>query len=249
MGLTRPGFSVYLPLGFPSPRDFPRVLEALAPCVDFFEVGLPSTRPKYDGPTVRRAHRRVLQYLSGHAGLPLDQVKEALGKPFALMAYYSDHQHSLGDLISRAGEAGASCILFPDLLFDHPGERERYERLSHKHGLGTCYFASSRFPHRLLSDLAAGRPLFIYLGLQPATGVELPVGVERNVRLARRLVGDSYLLAGFAVRGPEAAVRLVKAGADAVVVGSAVIRALETGGVEEAIRLACGIHRALHWAG
>ncbi|HID42156.1 MAG TPA: tryptophan synthase subunit alpha, partial [Pyrodictium sp.] len=83
-------------------------------------------------------------------------------------------------------------------------------------------------------------------GLQPATGVELPIAVEKNVKLARMLIGDRYLLTGFAIRRPGTAAALIRSGADAVVVGSAIIRLLEEKGVDEAGSLACGIYQAVH---
>ncbi|KSW12423.1 tryptophan synthase subunit alpha [Pyrodictium occultum] len=248
MALSRPGFSVYLTIGFPEPARFPQALEALEACVDFYELGLPTARPKYDGPTVRASHRRVVA--RGLRGLEALRLLErtSVGKPFTLMAYMEDYAGSLRGLMEAAASAGAGCVLLPDLAFDYPGELDRYVEESERAGLRPCFFASSRFPHAWLQRYAALDPLYIYLGLQPATGVELPIAVEKNVRLARRLVGDRYLLTGFAIRHPEAAAALIRAGADAVVVGSAVLRALEEGGVEEARGLACSIHRAVHSA-
>ncbi|NOZ88389.1 MAG: tryptophan synthase subunit alpha [Crenarchaeota archaeon] len=250
MELSRPGFSVYLTLGYPGPAEALEVLRSLEACVDFYELGLPTRRPKYDGPTVRATHRRAVE--AGVEGLEALRLLErgGLGKPFTLMAYLEDYleRPGLRGLLEEAAAAGALCVLLPDLPFDYPEMLEWYVDESLRAGLRPCFFASSRFPHGWLLRYAALRPLYIYLGLQPATGVELPIAVERNVRLARRLVGGSYLLTGFAVRRPETAAALIRAGADAVVVGSAVIRALEEGGVGEARRLACSIYEAVHGA-
>ena len=250
MELSRPGFSVYLTLGYPGPAEFPRVLEALSGCVDFYELGLPTRRPKYDGPTVRMSHRRVVE--AGVEGLAALRILEGLelGKPYTLMAYMEDYEgrEALRALLEAAASAGALCVLLPDLAFDYPERLGEYVEESERAGLRPCFFASSKFPHSWLQRYAALRPLYIYLGLQPATGVELPIAVEKNVRLARMLVGGEYLLTGFAVRRPETAAALVRAGADAVVVGSAVIRLLDSGGVDEARRLACSLHEAVHGA-
>ncbi len=251
MALSRPGFSVYLTLGFPEPARFPGVVESLRGCVDFYEFGVPTRRPKYDGPTIRMTHRRVVE--AGVAGREALRLLRGLdvGAPFTLMAYLEDYVGSgdgLRGFLEEAASVGALCVLFPDLAFDYPGMVDRYVEESERAGLRPCFFASSRFPHMWLARFAALNPLYVYLGLQPATGVELPIAVVKNVRTARRLVGDRYLLTGFAVRTPETAAGLIRAGADAVVVGSAVARRLVEEGVESARGLACELHRAVHEA-
>ncbi len=163
-----------------------------------------------------------------------------------MMAYLSDHLEHLRVLHEEAASAGALGILYPDLPFEHPDKLWLYVDESERAGLKPCFFASSRFPHRWLITYSALRPLFVYLGLQPATGVKLPIAVEKNVKLAKKLIGDTYLLAGFAIRDPETAARLIRVGADAVVVGSAVARAVRNQGVGEAKRLACSIFHAVH---
>jgi len=248
MELARPGFSVYTTLGYPSPEEFPRLLKALAPCVDFLELGCPTARPKYDGPTVRKAHRTALEKGADCDNTLRKLGDEDLGKPFTLMAYLEDHRDNLRGLLEAAASTGAGCVLLPDLAFDYPHRLLEYVEESERAGMRPCFFASSRFPHSWLMRFSSLRPLYVYLGLQPATGVELPITVARNVATARRLLGDAYLLAGFAIRRPETARELIDAGADAVVVGSALLRTLGEQGMEEVARFACGFHRAIHSA-
>lgn len=248
MELSRPGFSVYLTIGFPEPARFPQILESLSSCVDFYELGLPTARPKYDGPTVRASHRRVVT--AGLRGLEALKLLEKTGidKQFTLMAYMEDYVDSLRGLLETAASLGAGCVLLPDLAFDYPETLDKYVEESERAGLRPCFFASSRFPHSWLQRYAALDPLYIYLGLQPATGVELPIAVEKNVKLARMLIGSRYLLTGFAIRRPETAAALIRSGADAVVVGSAILRLIEERGADEARSLACSIHQAVHSA-
>ncbi|AEM38891.1 tryptophan synthase, alpha subunit [Pyrolobus fumarii 1A] len=248
MTLPRPGFSAYITIGWPNPGTFEKLVETLSECVDFFEFGVPTPRPIYDGPTIRETHAEALKSVSGwrDALKLLSRLEIGDKRPTIIMAYMSDHLGHLREFHEEAASAGARCILYPDLPFEHPEKLWLYVDESERVGLKPCFFASSRFPHRWLLTYAALRPLFIYLGLQPATGVKLPIAVEKNVRLAKKLVGDVYLLAGFAIRDSETARRLIEVGADAVVVGSAIIRAAKDRGLDEAKRLACSIHQAVH---
>jgi len=251
MDLTRPGFSVYLTLGWPSPGGFAELVHMLSSCVDFFEFGLPSRRPLYDGSTIRRTHEKVTRGgLSGLDALKLvDRIAGDMDAPFIVMAYLGDFNGGLEGLLEEASSSGAASVLMPDLAFEYYDLVDEYVDLSRYHGLRPAFFASSKFPHGILSRFASYKPLLIYLGLQPATGVELPVGVLENVATARRLIGSEYLLAGFAISEPRTARRIVDAGADAVVVGSALVRVYEASGAEEAARLMYGIGDAVRGAG
>ncbi len=244
--LPSPGFSVYLTIGWPDPEGFKTLLEKLAECSDFFELGVPTDRPMYDGPTIRSTHAEALRATRGwrEAFRLVERVSPS--KPFIVMAYMSDHLDHLREFHEEAASIGARCILYPDLPFEHPDKFWLYVDESERVGLKPCFFASSRFPHNWLIRYASLRPLFVYLGLQPATGVKLPIAVEKNVRLAKKLIGDTYLLAGFAIRDPETASRLVSVGADGIVVGSAIVKAYRSGGPGEAERLACSLYSAVH---
>ncbi len=247
-GLPRPGFSVYLTVGWPSREEFAGLVGALSPCSDFFEFGLPTPRPMYDGPTIRSTHAEALRGVHGWRDALRLLRGVGVEKPFVIMAYLSDHLGHIRELHEEAAAVGAKCILYPDLPFEHPDKLWLYVDESERVGMRPCFFASSRFPHSWLVRYAALRPLFVYLGLQPATGVKLPIAVEKNVRLAKRLIGDTYLLAGFAIRDPETAKRLVEVGADGIVVGSAIVKAYREAGAEAAKGLACSIHAAVHEA-
>ncbi|MCE4611350.1 MAG: tryptophan synthase subunit alpha [Desulfurococcales archaeon] len=243
MALKSPGFFSYWTLAYPSLDESLRVLASLSDCSDYLEVGLPTANPKYDGPTVKGTHRIAIE----KAPKPLEPLKllESLEKSFSLLAYLEDYEGVLRELLEAAASSGAMCVLLPDLPFEYPHMLDLYVEESLRAGLKPCFFASSRFPHRWLKLYTEFNPLYIYLGLQPATGVRLPVEVERNVSRAKSLVGDVYLLAGFSIRTPETARALISRGADGVVVGSAIIRKYEEDGLGAAAKLACSIARGL----
>ena len=222
MDLPRPSIGIYLTAGWPS-TDAVRALVEGAP-VDFVEVGLPTANPKYDGPFIRRTHREAV----GPRGLEaLRHVpkKERL----VVMAYAEDHVKNLEDAVSAVASVGALSLLLPDLLIDYPDMLVDYVKLCSKYDVRPTFFLPGKFPHSLLQRVVEYDPLFVYIGLYASTGISLPIYVERNLRLARRLAPDAFLVAGFAVDSAEKAVRLVEAGADAVVIGTALLRRLAEG--------------------
>jgi len=87
----------------------------------------------------------------------------------------------------------------------------------------------------LVKRLSEYNPLFIYLGLYAATGIKLPIYVEQNVTTIRGIIGDTFLVVGFAVNNPDMVKSLIKAGADGVVVGTAFIQRMSN--LESALSL------------
>ena len=220
--------------------------------MDVLEVGLPVAKPKYDGPVVKRSMRRALTNVSG-IGEALEAAVKMPGDSKILFTYYEEAlNYGVEDFFSRVSN-GFGAVLFPDLLIDYLGELERYSRLCEKYGVAQAFFITTGFPHKLVKRLADLEPAFIYLGLMVSTGVLLPISASRNIRLFRELVGSVPLIVGFAVRSPEQVEQYMRAGADGVVVGSALLRILEEASEDEKISrvrgFVAGLKRAVEQHG
>jgi tryptophan synthase alpha chain len=224
---------VYILAGWPSAEVYRKAVAAAAQVADFVELGLPSRNPKYDGPYIRRAHGEAEPV---ELGLVPGEVY--------VMAYWEDHAARPEALFEAAAAAGARGVLAPDLLIDFPPELGRYVELARRFKMEPVFFVPGKFPHGLVRRLASYRPAFIYLGLYAATGIELPVYVERNIKVFREVAPEVFLVAGFAIDSPQKAAAVVRAGADAVVVGTAFLRRLRSS-VEEAVVFLREIKRAL----
>jgi tryptophan synthase alpha chain len=224
---------VYILAGWPSAEVYRKAVAAAAQVADFVELGLPSRNPKYDGPFIRRAHGEAEPV---ELGLVPGEVY--------VMAYWEDHAARPEALFEAAAAAGARGVLAPDLLIDFPPELGRYVELARRFKMEPVFFVPGKFPHGLVRRLASYRPAFIYLGLYAATGIELPVYVERNIKVFREVAPEVFLVAGFAIDSPQKAAAVVRAGADAVVVGTAFLRRLRSS-VEEAVAFLSEIKRAL----
>ncbi len=224
---------MYILAGWPSAEVYRKAVTAAAQVADFVELGLPSRNPKYDGPYIRRAHGEAEPV---ELGLVPGEVY--------VMAYWEDYAARPEALFEAAAAAGARGVLAPDLLIDFPPELGRYVELARRFKMEPVFFVPGKFPHGLVRRLASYRPAFIYLGLYAATGIELPVYVERNIKVFREVAPEVFLVAGFAIDSPQKAAAVVRAGADAVVVGTAFLRRLRSS-VEEAVAFLREIKRAL----
>ncbi len=218
MELKGPALGTYITATYPSREGFVRALKCLTEASDFIEVGIPTLNPKYDGPVIRMTHRS-----SELKGLDAVKVAKYGQVPTILMGYVEDYLSELDKVSETAVEVGAQSILYPDLLFEHIELLDRYVGSMRDYGLRPTFFVSSNTPHRIIASLVKYEPLFIYLGLYAATGIKLPLYIERNVKEVRRLTEGVTLVAGFAINSPEMVRLVIGAGADAVVVGSALV--------------------------
>lgn len=231
VALPRPGLGVYITAQWPDPAAFSSFLKALDGLADFVEVGIPTNNPKYDGPFIRSSHKSTpIKGLKAIEGIPLPRNA-------VLMGYAEDFAGKFDELARAAAEAGATSVLLPDLLIDMPERLDDYVKAMKSHGLETTFFLPGKFPYQLAERLARHNPLFIYIGLYAATGIKLPVYVERNIRIAKAHIGDTYLVAGFAIDSGEKARAVIEAGADGIVVGTAAMRLLKERGLDAALNL------------
>ncbi|MDD5630029.1 MAG: tryptophan synthase subunit alpha, partial [Elusimicrobia bacterium] len=152
---------------------------------------------------------------------------------------------------SRAAAAGIDGVLVVDLP---PEEARAYRTCLAVRGLDTVFLASpttTRSRLRLIADAATG--FVYYISRLGVTGEsrDLPASLVRELAAVRRAAGKPVAV-GFGIARPEQARSLARH-ADAVVVGSALVRLAEGRKPEAAARkmkaLAEGMIRALRRGG
>ncbi len=223
------GLVVYLTAGDPTLEATGQLLAAIDHAgVDVIELGVPFSDPLADGPVIQRASERALK-----AGATLARILErlpawraAVEAPLILFSYYNPLlQYGLEKFAREASQAGADGGLAVDLPAE---ESEAFVRALCEQNLDTVFLASPTSTEARLERVAKLSTGFLYLiSRAGVTGEreEISSSLRPLVERARRLT-PLPLAAGFGVSNP-AQVREVQALADAAVVGSAVIRAIE----------------------
>lgn len=192
--------------------------------VDVFEFGVPTSKPKYDGLTIRASHKRAIE-----AKVTLEKsfsiIKDVEVENKIVLAYFDiAKEFGLEDFMSLVAYAGVKAVIFPDLLIDYLEDVEDYLRLCEKYELERVFFITSSFPHKLIHHLSRLDSAFIYLGLMASTGVFLPISAAKNISIVKEIIGNTPLVVGFAINDPQHVLAYVRSGADGVVVGSAIIK-------------------------
>jgi tryptophan synthase alpha chain len=223
----------FLTAGFPSKERFREDLIALASEADVVEIGVPFSDPMADGVTVQRSSFAALeQGVSLHWILDsLKSVPKVKAK-LVFMGYYNPMlAYGLDKLASDAAAAGICGFIVPDLPIEESAEFE--EALDAK-GIAIIRMVTPVTPPERLARLCRGAQGFIYAVTMTGTtgqNVSSKAGVPQATLdyLDRvRELSAVPVCAGFGIR-EHAQVAALAPHVDGVVVGSAVIEAMEKG--------------------
>ncbi len=219
----------FVTAGFPSRDGFPELLERVARASDAVEIGVPFSDPMADGLTIQRASHAALQ-----GGVTLRWILETLresgaaaGVPLVLMSYLNPLL-ALGPetLAAEAARAGVTGFVVPDLPLEESGPlRERLDA----RGLALVQLVTPATPEARMRRLRRESRGFVYAVTMTGTtgGDEVPGEVLPYLDRVRD--GSPLpVLAGFGIRR-AAQVEAIAGHADGVIVGSALIEALERG--------------------
>lgn len=205
---------------------------------DVIELGVPFSDPLADGPTIQRSSHEAIQQ-----GVDLAWALDALADfratyatPVVVFTYLNPVLHyGIQRFLDKAASAGADGVLITDLPtgYDAP-----WEHLLEQSSLDLVRLvAPTSTPERARAIAARAQGFLYYVSRTGVTGVRqnLADNLEREVA-ALRGVSAAPVAVGFGISTANQA-RAVAALADGVVVGSALVDALGTGGIEAARRL------------
>lgn len=243
----RTALITYVTTGYPEPAATPALLAALAAAgADVIELGVPFSEPVADGPTIQRASEAALARGTTLAGVlaQLAAFRAHHATPVVLFSYLNPLlAYGLDRFCRDAVAAGAQGVLITDLPLDgDPDIESTLERSA----LSLVRLIAPNAPRERALRIAQRAQGFAYyvarLGVTGA-GVELRRELAQEVRALR---GDTEIpvAVGFGISTPEHAA-LVGEAADGVVVGSALIDALDRGGIEAAADLVGRMRAAL----
>jgi tryptophan synthase alpha chain len=230
----KPGLALFLNAGDPPLDVLADVVTMLdEEGVDCLELAVPFPGSVTDGPVIRRSAQRALD-----RGVDLDQALAfvAATRPklrrlrIALLADWS-HTFKGRPLAATIADIAASTV---DGMLAHalpPRLRDDYRHAARDAGLPivtTCYHKVSS--PEVLADAAANAEAYLYLVAQYGRSGNAPAeGYAGLAETVSRLRADSAapIAVGFGVRTRADVLAVRDCGADAVVVGSAVVAQVE----------------------
>ena len=227
----------YVVAGYPdADTSFAAACAAIDNGADLLEVGLPYSDPLADGATLQRASQGALA-----AGATFDRslaltgriAKARPGVPVVAMGY-ANQLIGGGDGRDRAralASAGVAGVIVADLT---PDEGAPFEAVAAEAGIAVVYLVAPTSSTARRTAVAARSGGFLYcVSLVGVTGARtsLPPTVARLVRDVKA-VSPVPVAVGFGVSRPAHVRAIARAGADGVIVASALVDALGDDGTD-----------------
>ncbi|WP_020468365.1 tryptophan synthase subunit alpha [Zavarzinella formosa] len=237
----RRAFIPFLTAGDPDIRATVELIRSVADAgADLIEIGFPFSDPIADGPVIQASYTRAL-----NQGLKVQQVFDAISeavktpgfKPpvVGMVSYSLIHRRGPKEFLDAAKLAGLSGLIVPDLVAD---EADAFADLCRAADMKLILLVTpTTSPERAkhIVSLCSG---FVYcVSVVGITGERDKLPEQLTTQLAQlRKMTDLPLCVGFGVSRPDHVVHL-KEIADGVIVGSALVKKMEQGGIPAVAQL------------
>lgn len=216
--------------GYPDPISSEKIITSLIEGgADILEIGIPFSDPIADGPIIQEASFRALQN-----GITPDICLNLIRKirktypllPILIMTYSNILQkRGFKDFMESAKDAGTDGFIIPDMTIE---ESKDYLYYSKKLGLASVFFVApntSDFRIKKTLELSTG---FVYLvSVFGTTGMRNSFNnyTLTAIKKIRKLSSNNNNISvGFGISTPNHVKLMSNIGADAVIVGSAIIQ-------------------------
>ncbi len=254
----RPAYVGYFPVGYPNLDDSLRAMQAIVAGgagrgADLVEIGIPYSDPLMDGLVIQRAAARARE--AGTRTRDVFRAAETVAAAGAMpltMTYWNLIEAYGVDAFCRDfASAGGGGVITPDLPADDCPE---WIEATERHGIDRIFLvAPSSTDERLAMTMRASRGWVYATSVMGVTGARDHTSDAAPVIVERARAADPTIPVGIGLgvsNGEQAAE--IGAYADLVIVGSALIRALEADSFDDGLRalsrlsgeIAAGVERS-----
>ena len=227
---NHPALVTFISAGDPDLETSEKILAGLAKAgADVIELGMPFSDPMADGPAIQASSQRALK--SGQSMIKTLEMVRRFRKtdsdtPLVLMGYYNPiYVYGNQRFVDEAKAAGVDGLIVVDV----PPEADDELCLpAVKAGLNFIRLATPTTDAKRLPAVLKNTSGFVYyVSITGITGAAAPVATDVHNQV-KRIKGQTDLpvVVGFGVKTGEQA-KAISKGADGVVVGSALVQAIE----------------------
>lgn len=241
------GLIIYITAGMPDAESTVKlVLEAERAGANIVELGIPFSDPMADGPVIQAA-----SYNSIKGGMTLPKVLELVREirkvsqiPLVGMGYINNMlNYGFEKLTVDAKEAGLDGFIIPDVPHEESAEMKK---ACAAQGLHLVEFVTPGTTDARIGETCTTADGFIYcVSVNGVTGVrKIDYSPINKVITRVKTQTQTPCAVGFGIGTPEAAVEAAQE-ADAVIVGSAVVKRIMDNKSDEAMELIAAMRKAL----
>ena len=229
--LRQRGKGVFIPfitLGDPEPDFTPTLARAiLRSGGDILELGIPFSDPIADGPTIQAATDRALKGgMNTETAFTLaKEIRRHTDKPLVFLSYYNIVlKYGVKTFFRDMEDVDVEGMIIPDLPVEEAGAALEAAKI---YGRDLILLVAPTTTEARLNKILAKASGFVYLvsllGVTGARGMLKDVTTRALRRIKPHLRGRIPVAIGFGISKPDHVREIVEAGADGVIVGSAII--------------------------
>jgi tryptophan synthase alpha chain len=232
-----PAFVPYLVAGDPTYEESLEYVKALERGgADVIELGLPFSEPIAEGPTIQQAIVRSLE-----GGMTPERYFEFVEEldaevPVVCMTYYNlvyqyGESDGPGSFVEYAAAVGIEGLVIPDLPAE---EADQLRGACDEHGLDLVFIVAPTTTEERLERIREQGSGYVYVQARlGTTGARDDLSDRTAETLARIESWEVPKAVGFGISTGEHAERVVTAGADGIIVGSALVDIVTQGHDED----------------
>lgn len=223
----------YVVAGYPDIQTSENIIVALIEGgADMIEIGIPFSDPIADGNTIQEAiHQSLLSGITPEQCLELSQrIRNKFPDVPLIIMTYSNILFRIGyeEFLRRAKVKGIDGCILPDIPFE---ESEEYVTAAKKTGIATIFLTAPNTEEKRLKDINEICSGFLYVvSVFGITGERKKFDryTYDVIKKVKKITKNNIpIAAGFGISKPEHVRNMLQAGADAVIVGSAIIRKIK----------------------
>lgn len=221
----------YIMAGFPNEKATMSTIRGLVKGgVDIIELGFPFSDPLADGPVIQNASTISLEKgtkITKFFNL-VKKIRKETDIPLILMTYTNILYHrGYSKFIADAKKAGIDGFILPDMSVE---ESKEYLQAA-KNNADTIFLISPNTSKTRIQKISKASSGFLYLvAVFGTTGVKTGIKkytIDAIKEVKKQTKGKIPIGVGFGVSTPDDVKKYIKAGADAVIVGSAFLKLIE----------------------
>lgn len=225
----------YVVAGYPDIGTCKQVINALVSGgADIIEVGIPFSDPIADGPTIQAASNTALRNgMTPEKALKLVRSvrKQHPNLPLLAMTYSNILVRAgMRKFMSESKQSGLDGFILPDMPVE---EADTYSLMASKLDLATVFLVSPNTPDERLRKIVASTTGFVYVvsvyGITGARSSFQKYSLNTIRAVKQVAVTKVPVAVGFGISTPAHAKSMIAAGAEAIIVGSAVINKISDG--------------------
>jgi tryptophan synthase alpha chain len=224
----------YAVAGYPDIKTTKDIVSAMIESgADIIEIGLPFSDPIADGPMIQEASFIALTHgITPDKALEIvkDIRQEFPNIPIVAMTY-SNILLKVGfrKFMRKAKQSGIDGFILPDMPIE---ESHKYVKEASRLNLATIFLVSPNTNEERIRSIASKSSGFLYLvSVFGTTGIRKSFedSTAKYVKDTKKIVGSSIPIAvGFGISNRSHAKFMINAGADAVIVASAIINIIKS---------------------